>query len=150
MATERSAYKRLTLMQRKFVDAYLGEANGNATLAAEIAGYEHAYQAGYKLLRQTRVVRDALEERMAEALMSANEAMYHLSDMARAEASSTVRVRALELVGRYHGLFVDRHEVEVRDEGAVTSLNRKLTGLAARLGTSSVPGEPDGSGSEGT
>jgi len=33
-------YGRLTEKQRAFVEAYMGEAEGNATRAAELAGYQ--------------------------------------------------------------------------------------------------------------
>ncbi len=57
----------LTERQRKFVDAYMGEANGNGTKAARLAGYAGddntlAAQA-YDLLRNAKI-RSALDARL--------------------------------------------------------------------------------------
>ena len=47
----------LTAKEHAFVAAYLGEARGNATKAAEIAGYspKTAYSAGGRLLKDVEV-----------------------------------------------------------------------------------------------
>lgn len=47
MVTEQ-AEVRLTPKQRMFVDAYVGVARGNATKAAQLAGYKDPEQAGYE------------------------------------------------------------------------------------------------------
>lgn len=186
MADEKTAYERLTLKQRLFVDHYLGQANGNATQAARLAGYGCPEKMGYKVLRQSPGVRLALEELLREHAMPAGEVLARLTEQGRGlyaayideegqvdlrglrqaglmrlvkkisrDRNNKVAVEfhdvqaALVQVGRAHGLFRDRHEIEVRDAGALDSLIGKLAGLAARGGAADVPGEPDGGGAAG-
>lgn len=57
---------KLTLKQRLFVNAYIGEARGNATKAAQIAGYKDPEQAGYENKKKQEIwqeIEDALRER---------------------------------------------------------------------------------------
>lgn len=73
----------LTTKQRAFVEAYL--ANGfNATKAALAAGYSEntARQQGSRLLTNVDVA-DAVQARLTEMTMTANEAMARLSEIAR-------------------------------------------------------------------
>lgn len=246
MPAEPTAYQKLTARQRKFVDAYLGEARGNATKAARLAGYAHPMQQGTET-RHTPAVAAVIEDLLNRNAMSAPEVLWNLADVARGNMADFVevggsdlsdeakgylswlietcdtalaeireegalppgvpeqiekrreeiqqiaehlnkatqtrpwvfnlekaqregllhlvaeiaqtehgtklklhdRVQALMALGRHHGLFTVKHEVEVKDDGAADAVKRKLAGLAARLGAGDVPGEPDGSGSEG-
>lgn len=47
------------------------------------------------------------------------------------------------------GQWKDRQDVTIHDDGAAETLDRKLAGLAARLGPQDVPGEPDAGGADG-
>lgn len=49
------ANRDLTLRQEKFVAAYLGEANGNATRAARLAGYRQPAKQGPRLLKKAEI-----------------------------------------------------------------------------------------------
>lgn len=55
----------LTDKQRAFVIAYLGEANYNAKVAAEIAGYSSPYQAGWDNRRNPHV-RRAIDQHLED------------------------------------------------------------------------------------
>ena len=46
---------QLTYKQRLFVSAYLGEANGNATEAARIAGYADPGIRGHELVKNSKI-----------------------------------------------------------------------------------------------
>ncbi len=76
----------LTDKQRLFVEAYL--ANGlNATAAAKKAGYQGADDnvfavIGFENLRKPKI-RELIEQRLDEAVLSANEVLYRLSLQAR-------------------------------------------------------------------
>ncbi len=76
----------LTLKQQKFIDAYLGEANGNATKAAQLAGYagndESIRVEGSRLLTNANV-RAEIEKRFKENCMGAKEVLGRLADQAR-------------------------------------------------------------------
>lgn len=97
----------LSLKQKSFVNAYLGEAKGNATQAAILAGYsEHtAKQAGSRLLTHVDVQR-ALERRLHKAQMTADEALERVALIARAdiaEVSAGDAIRANELILKVNG-----------------------------------------------
>lgn len=78
---------KLTLKQRLFVEAYLGETRGNATEAARIAGYKGndvtLGQVGAENLKKPQIEK-LLSSRVEEAAMSADEVLKLLSDHARA------------------------------------------------------------------
>lgn len=56
---------QLTVKQLKFVAAYIGEANGNASEAARIAGYRVPMQQGYENLRKPEIAAAIAEHRTA-------------------------------------------------------------------------------------
>lgn len=61
------AASTLNAQQTLFLSCYLGEANRNATRAAEMAGYKHPRQAGARLLSK-RVIRDEIARWSADVL----------------------------------------------------------------------------------
>ncbi len=73
-----------TFRQRMFVDAYLGEAKGNATEAARIAGYSSPHPEGSRLLRNA-TIQAAIAARLESSAMSAKEVLARLSDQAAAD-----------------------------------------------------------------
>lgn len=73
----------MTDQQRLFVNAYLGEARGNATQAARIAGYAEPNKAGWRIKNEPDV-KNELERRLADSAMSANEVLFRLSNLAHA------------------------------------------------------------------
>ncbi len=113
----------LTHKQALFVEGYIGPAKGNATKAARMAGYQgtnHSLEVtGSKLLRNGEVA-SRVQGRVAEVAMSADEVLELLAEVARLpteyfatlgrDAKMTMgdKVRALELLGKYHKLWVDK------------------------------------------
>jgi len=137
----------LSYKQRAFVDYYLAN-GGNATKAAEAAGYSTPYQAGHRTLKNVEVQAE-IAARTASRALSADEALQRLADRARVSLADfydvdddgnlvlnlqrardsgklelldgiTIdprgnlilklpdRTKALELIGRNLGLWVDR------------------------------------------
>ena len=112
--------KRLTPKQQRFVNAYLGPCHGNASKAAESAGYADPPQAGY-VLKKNVDIRAAIDAQLAAETLSATEVLHHLTDVGMAEwhefvevivnprTGETIKVRmdltnkvkALELLGKY-------------------------------------------------
>lgn len=87
----------LTNKQQAFVEAYL--ANGfNATQAAITAGYSEktAYSQGSRLLRNVEV-QTAIQVRMKELAMSADEAMMRLSQQGRGRLTDYLGLSVSEL-----------------------------------------------------
>lgn len=110
----------LTERQRRFVEAYVGEAQGNATHAARLAGYagdENALAvAGAKLVRNAKVaeaVEEARRPLTRKAVATREERQSFLTEMMRsAEAEDKDRLKACEILGKMQGDFIERREVE--------------------------------------
>lgn len=79
---------RLTGKQQAFVNAYCGEANFNATRAAELAGYEGDYwtlaQVGSKNLKTPKIA-ERVSEYFAAFAMTSGEVLMRLGEIARGE-----------------------------------------------------------------
>ncbi len=121
-----------TNKQQAFVEHYLKN-GANATRAAASAGYAHPRQAGSRLLSNV-YIRGAIDERLTELAMSANDVIYRISLQAKGEKPTSTIVtpdgerstydmlRALESMCRYHGLFTDRVEVDWKSAVAEAGL----------------------------
>lgn len=74
----------MTAKTKLFIEKYLGDARLNAAKAARLAGYSRATakEQGYRLLSQPDV-RRAIDDRLRPAALSADEAMFLLSEHAR-------------------------------------------------------------------
>lgn len=85
----------LTTKQRRFVEEYTGTNLGNATQAAIEAGYSEktASQLGYQLLQHPSVS-EAVERRLDERAMEANEVIARLADMGRADMEDFVELKS--------------------------------------------------------
>lgn len=73
--------RTLNWRQRLFVINYLGKANGDATKAAELAGYRNPQATGSQLL-QHPIVHSAIQAKLEEAAMHADEVLARISDQA--------------------------------------------------------------------
>lgn len=124
--------KKLTAKQELFVAAYLGEAKGNATEAARIAGYAKPAEQGYENLRKPHISARVRQE-LEKFNVSADAVLQELARVAFAEWHDFVevvgrakdgevtkvrsdigsKVKALELLGKYHQLFTEKQEVNV-------------------------------------
>jgi hypothetical protein len=103
--------------QQRFVEAYLTTAAGNATKAAEAAGYsvKTAGQIGSRLLKhvQVRQAIDARSDILAKrADAKADRLIAEVQEVAYTKTDVTERgkMKALELLGRYHKLWQPQHD----------------------------------------
>lgn len=104
---------RLTERQRRFADLYLEL--GNASEAAEQAGFKRSYAQGAK--RQPAVqayMQERLQEVRKRNIASADEVLEFLTEVMRGEIegerpekNSSPRMRAAELLGKRLGVFTD-------------------------------------------
>ena len=136
-----------------FVLAYLGEAQGNGTEAARIAGYASPETEAYRLLRNeqiTAVVESVRKEAYSAKIMSFEEMAAALSAIARGDIGEAVtdlagqptgeviskpsdRIAAMKQLAKVMGYEASqRHEVELRpapmpleDARKVVLLHRK-------------------------
>jgi phage terminase small subunit len=110
--------------ERRFVDAYLGAARGNATKAARIAGYAGGSEVlkvqGSRLLTRANV-RRAIDEHLARdgraEILKADERDILLSQIARsASVPIHERIRAISELNKCSG----RHSVRHLQSGRIT------------------------------
>jgi phage terminase small subunit len=114
--------KGLNLRQRRFVDAFLGSANGNATRAAIAAGYspKTAQPASARLLSHV-MVQQALKWRQARetkrSILTADERDEHLSKLALSPAvPPATQVSAIKELNKCSGRHSIRHVLDVTDK----------------------------------
>lgn len=107
--------------RQRFVEAYVGEAAGNATKAAEIAGYspKSAYQLGHMLLKDVEV-RAAVDTRQqaltATSTFTAERIIQELETVAQAkvDVKSADKMKALEMLGKQRGMFQEKQNTDSR------------------------------------
>lgn len=156
--TLKSVEEKLTLKQRKFCMAYAGEANGNATEAARIAGYKgsdltlrgvaHENLTKPNITAFIAELRKGAEAKLGRKIMSAVEVLAELSDIASASwrelvevkydnegaiINATLRltdkIKACELLGKHHGLFPTKIEISATDADKLIDGAVKTHGL---------------------
>jgi hypothetical protein len=85
----------LTYKQRLFVSAFIGEAKGNATEAARIAGYGRSANAlgvtGHDLLRKPKI-QAAIEMRVSAVALSADEVLGRVAEQATADIGDYINI----------------------------------------------------------
>lgn len=81
----------LTYKQRLFVAAYLGKANGNGAEAARMAGYTHGNVAAARLLAKASI-RAAVDAKLSQAAMSADEVLARLSEHASSDMRDYLQI----------------------------------------------------------
>jgi phage terminase small subunit len=82
VADEAEKSKPLTLKQRQFVDAYVGQARGNATEAARIAGYSDPEQSGWQNKKKVDISA-AIEAELKLRTLGADEVLERLTQHAQ-------------------------------------------------------------------
>ena len=106
-----NAMEKLTLQDRQRLFALEYVKTGNADRAAKNAGYTTQYADGKRLLATKRVKAHILEIRNnADNVMKATEVLNELSSIGRDSRRDGDRVKALEILAKYHGLLIERKE----------------------------------------
>lgn len=129
--------KPLTVKQKRFVDAYLGEANGSGVKAARLAGYKGSdntlHNVASENLRKPKI-REMVDKIAASdpLLMTRDERLQILAKIIRAEGveSTKDRLKALDQLSKISGDYIQRVEVSGPDGSAIKSEARiDLAGL---------------------
>lgn len=161
--------RRLTEKQRRFVEAYMGEAAGNATEAARLAGYKgNANQLGSIGTEnlQKPAIQEAIALRVAcsplVATREERQAFYTrvmkgeeqdvrvtaTGEEIRTAPALKERMKAAELLGKTQGDFIQRVEhsgsVDVREHGADGMSDDRLTRLMRERGLLTTDEEDEG------
>jgi hypothetical protein len=102
--------------QALFVSEYLQ--HGNGTKAAKAAGYSHADVHASRLLRNEKVIAAITRQRSALVVKTQKKGDVVIDRLWREaenmENSDSVRVRALELLGKVHGIYeAEKKEINV-------------------------------------
>jgi phage terminase small subunit len=139
----------MTLKQQKFVSEYLIDLN--ATQAAIRSGYSKrsAYSTAGILLGKPHIAK-AVEKGMKEcaerAKVSTDKVLRELALLAFENKNLTVKVRALELIGKHFGMFTDKLEHSGKI-GVISELTDDELAASAATGgggtTAPAPGTPD-------
>lgn len=108
----------LSTKQRLFVEAYL--TNPNATEAARRAGYAGndvtLGAVGAENLKKPQIAA-LIQERVEKAIVTADEVLENLKQLAFESERDADRIKAWELLGKYLKLFTDKTEVTGKDGG---------------------------------
>ena len=115
--------EKLTPKQQKFIDYYIQ--TGNATEAAKLAGYSSktAYSIGNENLNKPEI-KQAIDERIMEVLTTIIRGktdeeilMQVKGKVQRLNKRTSVRdrLRAMELLAKIKGWFIDKKELEFKD-----------------------------------
>jgi len=119
----------LTLKQQRFVEAYLGPSQGNATDAARRARYSGNAKTlgvvGAENLAKPSI-RAAIKRDLKRGAMPPDEILQRVSDLARSDPLLYDPFKPLQLIGKYHGLW-NRPERALRKR-FLDLIKRKIEG----------------------
>jgi len=120
---------KLTGKQQKFIDEYLK--CFNATKAAELAGYT-AKNGTLRSIGSENLTKPNIKKVIAQhfqaSAMSAEEAVSLLAEIARGKVDDGTKVkvsdrnRALELIGKAHGIYTDKVQIDATVQGQLVIL----------------------------
>lgn len=130
----------LPFKQKKFVANYILLA-GNGTQAVQASGYKQTYGSlrvtACRLLTKPNVMSE-IESHVQKAKLDANQVIEELSGIAQVQTpiDGNQRLKALELLGKFHKLFVDRTEtVTSTDNSPVQiALARRISKISQKTG----------------
>ena len=119
----------------------MGEAAGNATKAAVLAGYsQHSAAAQASRLLKKRNVRDRIDQTAQndQAVWTREDRQRFWTAVAQgagmyADAAMKDRLKASELLGKSQADFIDRHQHEGGIAVDVTGARERLTSTLARI-----------------
>ena len=110
-------YSDLTEKQRKFVEAYVGEAKGNATKAARLAGYSAPRTSGkentakHHILEAVEAYREELQQSGEYPMVTPDRIHKEwLSLLNEQSTSNTERITLLRDAARSNAMFKDKVE----------------------------------------
>lgn len=124
----------MTAKQEAFAIEYLKDKN--ATQAAIRAGYSKKTAAAiaWELLENPKIkqfIRDKQEEALKNASVTVEGIVDQLKEIAsNVLAKDSDRIRALELIGKYLGMFTEKVEMKGQIDTAVTKLDGILSQLS--------------------
>jgi phage terminase small subunit len=139
--------------QLRFIEEYCVDLNASA--AARRAGYAgEANKVGPRLARHPRIRaevlkrQEALRRRTETSAEKVIEDLKRLAAQAEAREEFTAAIRAVELLGKHLGMFVDRTKISVEYESMTDEqLEQQRAALLLKIGKGGVY-EPEGGGDD--
>jgi len=122
--------KPLTGKQRRFVDAYMGSCEGHGVRAARLAGYlgdeDTLAVTASRLIRSAKISKEIEQLQASSPLVATrDERLQVLTSMMRdSTLSPKDRQRAIELLGKTFGDYIQRVELSGPDGSAIQSESR--------------------------
>ena len=108
-----TALDTLTPKQRKFVTAFLGEADRNASRAAKIAGYACAVAVSNRLLRNASII-NAIRETDKKAdnalILTVEQRKQKLSEIV-STGEDRDKIKAIDVLNKMEPVYINRHEM---------------------------------------
>lgn len=115
MSEKKTDKNELTARQKRFVDAY----EGNATAAARAAGFKNPNVYADDLMKNPRVIaaiQEREKERRSKIIATRDERLRRLTEIMRDDTQKTTdRLRAIEIMCRAEGDFIERQEITGKD-----------------------------------
>lgn len=105
---------KLTEKERRFVEAYMGKAIGNASEAARLAGYSSPGELGHRLLKKVEIQAAIDKRQESDPLIATREERQRFwtailrGEMAEAGFDTKDRLKASELLGKASGDYLER------------------------------------------
>jgi len=103
----------LTIKQRKFLAAYLGEANRNACESARIAGYKHPRAQSNQILKNLAIqqcIAKADEKVDQRLIMSVEQRKSRLTEIAQSDDSRNA-IKAIDVLNKMEPVYINRQEI---------------------------------------
>lgn len=126
----KSTWEECKPKEKRFVEAFLGDAAGDPVRAAELAQFGSPSEVGARLYRRLQQVIDTkLVEREASAIITTKGILTRLSTLADQAGRDSDKLKALELLARINGMLNDKVQVEL----APGTLMKELRAVRADL-----------------
>lgn len=136
----KSTWEECRPKERRFIEAFLGDAAGDPVQAARLAQFGAPSEVGKRIYSRLREVIDSkLLEREANAIITTKGILTRLSVLADNASKDSDRIKALELLARINGMLADKVTVSIETSGLVKELRHLLpTPVAPQLSSSQV------------
>lgn len=109
--------RKLTEKQRRFVEAFMGEAKGNLTKAARIAGYKGNNKTlcavGLENLDKPGIHKAIERRRLSDPLvLTREEILQFWTEKVKTSKDENIQARCSENLAKAYAMFIDRQQVD--------------------------------------
>ena len=120
---------RITKKNQLFIEAFCGQANGNASEAARLAGYKWAGPVSSKLYKNLKTeIEKRLLELKEKAILKPEEVLEAMSEIAR-DKTHKDRLRALESLAKINGQLNERLNIALNRVDLIRQIEETIQGI---------------------